>query len=218
MFLDSETSGQVMELLQRTLKDLGQTMVMITHNASDDSLIVAIKLRPAVNTKDNSSAVSAIAITITRLRLLWEDSCCVANSLRICFCLFLQNINYHSFISFPSFICNILSASAATASLCVIITTDHYEKIVQMENVEWADLVLSCSSSSLKNDEFTGIQTELLAPDEGYYCHNKIMPVSGTYPQDSNERIQKIIIMPCLHIICPYLLPNLLQFGIYITF
>ena len=30
--LDSETSGQVMELLQRTLKDLGQTMVMITHN------------------------------------------------------------------------------------------------------------------------------------------------------------------------------------------
>ena len=69
----------------------------------------------------------------------------------------------------------------------VIGTPDHYEKIVQMENVEWADLVLSCSSSSLKNDEFTGIQTELLAPDEGYYCHNKIMPVSGTYPQDSND-------------------------------
>ena len=66
-------------------------------------------------------------------------------------------------------------------------TPAHYEKIVQMENVEWADLVLSCSSSSLKNDEFAGIQTELLAPDEGYYCHNKIIPVSGTYPQEPND-------------------------------
>lgn len=69
----------------------------------------------------------------------------------------------------------------------VIGMSSQYEKIVQMKNVEWADLVLSCSSSSLKNDEFAGIQTELLAPDEGYYWHNKIMPISGTYPQKSND-------------------------------
>ncbi len=44
--LDSETSGQVMELLQRTLKDLGQTMVMITHNeavAAEADRILHIK-------------------------------------------------------------------------------------------------------------------------------------------------------------------------------
>ena len=44
--LDSETSGQVMELLQRTLKDLGQTMVMITHNeavAAEADRILNIK-------------------------------------------------------------------------------------------------------------------------------------------------------------------------------
>lgn len=44
--LDSETSGQVMELLRRTLKDLGQTMVMITHNeavAAEADRILHIK-------------------------------------------------------------------------------------------------------------------------------------------------------------------------------
>jgi len=44
--LDSETSGQVMELLQRNLKDLGQTMVMITHNeavAAEADRILHIK-------------------------------------------------------------------------------------------------------------------------------------------------------------------------------
>ena len=44
--LDSETSGQVMELLQRTLKDLGQTMAMITHNeavAAEADRILHIK-------------------------------------------------------------------------------------------------------------------------------------------------------------------------------
>ncbi len=44
--LDSETSGQVMELLQRTLKDLGQTMVVITHNevvAAEADRILHIK-------------------------------------------------------------------------------------------------------------------------------------------------------------------------------
>ena len=44
--LDWETSGQVMELLQRTLKDLGQTMVMITHNeavAAEADRILHIK-------------------------------------------------------------------------------------------------------------------------------------------------------------------------------
>ena len=44
--LDSETSGEVMELLQRTLKDLGQTMVMITHNeavAAEADRILHIK-------------------------------------------------------------------------------------------------------------------------------------------------------------------------------
>ena len=30
--LDSETSSNVMQLLQKTIKDLGQTMIMITHN------------------------------------------------------------------------------------------------------------------------------------------------------------------------------------------
>lgn len=30
--LDSETGGQVIELFQKTLKDIGQTMIMITHN------------------------------------------------------------------------------------------------------------------------------------------------------------------------------------------
>lgn len=30
--LDSDTGGQVIELFQKTLKDIGQTMIMITHN------------------------------------------------------------------------------------------------------------------------------------------------------------------------------------------
>lgn len=69
----------------------------------------------------------------------------------------------------------------------VIGTYEHYEKIVQIENIEWVDWVQSCSSSSLKNDEFAGIQTELMAPEEGYYYHNKIMPIVGSYPKKQNE-------------------------------
>ncbi len=69
----------------------------------------------------------------------------------------------------------------------VIGTYEHYEKIMQMENIEWVDWVQSCSSSSLKNDEFTGIQTELIAPEEGYYYHNKIIPIVGSYPKKQNE-------------------------------
>lgn len=69
----------------------------------------------------------------------------------------------------------------------VIGTFSHYEQIKQMENVEWADWVQICSSSSLKNDIFAGIQAELLAPDEGFFLHNRITPVTGAYPKQKNE-------------------------------
>ena len=69
----------------------------------------------------------------------------------------------------------------------VIGTAEQFVKIQKMDIVEWADFVQKCSSVSLKNDAFTGIQTELLAPDEGFYQHNGIHIQAGEYPEKETD-------------------------------
>lgn len=71
----------------------------------------------------------------------------------------------------------------------VIGTAEQFVKIQKMDIVEWADFVQSCSSVALKNDAFMGIQTELLAPDEGFYQHNGIRIQLGKYPEKETDII-----------------------------
>lgn len=62
-----------------------------------------------------------------------------------------------------------------------------YKKVVLQEQVEWADFVRKCSMTSLHNDEFAGVQTELLAPDKGFYTHNYISLAKGNFPQEHTQ-------------------------------
>ena len=62
-----------------------------------------------------------------------------------------------------------------------------YEKAVLQEQVEWADFVRKCSTTSLHNDVFAGVQTELLAPDESFYTHNYITLAKGDFPQENTQ-------------------------------
>ncbi|WP_324824770.1 ABC transporter permease [Sinanaerobacter sp. ZZT-01] len=58
-----------------------------------------------------------------------------------------------------------------------------YEKAVLQEEVEWADFVRKCSTTSLHNDAFAGVQTELFAPDKGFYTNNYITLAKGDFPK-----------------------------------
>jgi ABC-type antimicrobial peptide transport system permease subunit len=62
-----------------------------------------------------------------------------------------------------------------------------YEKVVLQEQVEWADFVRKCSTTSLHNDEFAGVQTELFAPDESFYTHNHITLIKGDFPKEKTQ-------------------------------
>lgn len=62
-----------------------------------------------------------------------------------------------------------------------------YEKVVLQEQVEWADFVRKCSTSSLHNDEFAGVQTELFAPDKSFYTHNYIILAKGELPKENTQ-------------------------------
>lgn len=62
-----------------------------------------------------------------------------------------------------------------------------YEKVVLQDQVDWADFVRKCSTTSLHNDVFAGVQTELLAPDESFYTHNYITLAKGDFPKENTE-------------------------------
>lgn len=62
-----------------------------------------------------------------------------------------------------------------------------YEKAVLQEQVEWADFVRKCSTTSLHNDVFAGVQTELLAPDKSFYTHNYVTLAKGDFPKEKTE-------------------------------
>jgi len=62
-----------------------------------------------------------------------------------------------------------------------------YEEAVLQDQVEWADFVRKCSTTSLHNDAFAGIQTELFAPDESFYLHNYITLVKGEFPKEKTH-------------------------------
>jgi len=64
---------------------------------------------------------------------------------------------------------------------------DAYEKTVMKEQVEWVDFVRKCSTTSLHNDMFAGVQTELFAPDESFYTHNYITLVKGDFPREKTH-------------------------------
>lgn len=62
-----------------------------------------------------------------------------------------------------------------------------YEKAVLQEQVEWADFVRKCSTTSLHNDEFAGVQTELFAPDASFYTHNYVTLIKGDFPKEKTQ-------------------------------
>lgn len=62
-----------------------------------------------------------------------------------------------------------------------------YDKVLESGEVSWADFVSKCSTTSLHNDEFAGIQTELLAPDQSFYDHNYVTLIEGIFPKDKTQ-------------------------------
>jgi ABC-type antimicrobial peptide transport system permease subunit len=79
------------------------------------------------------------------------------------------------------------AAPGPGADGALIGSRDTYEKAVMREQVEWADFVRKCSTTSLHNDVFAGVQTELLAPDESFYTHNYITLVKGGFPKEKTQ-------------------------------
>lgn len=66
-------------------------------------------------------------------------------------------------------------------------TRETYDKVLDSSQVEWADFVSKCSTTSLHNDSFAGIQTELLAPDKSFYAHNYIALLQGVFPKTKTQ-------------------------------
>lgn len=64
-----------------------------------------------------------------------------------------------------------------------------YEKIQNMEQVEWAAYVRPCNLGSLHNQEMIGINAVLLAPNQEFYARNNVEIVSGTFPKSADEII-----------------------------
>ncbi|WP_414732830.1 ABC transporter permease [Acetobacterium carbinolicum] len=90
-----------------------------------------------------------------------------------------------------SFFTTMYESSQATpgpgADGALIGTRETYDKALANSQVEWADFVSKCSTTSLHNDDFAGIQTELLAPDESFYTHNYIALIQGVFPKTKTQ-------------------------------
>lgn len=56
-----------------------------------------------------------------------------------------------------------------------------------LPQIQWADMARECSRAGLHNQEFSGMDVRLLAPDEAYYEHNFVKLVEGRFAQNANE-------------------------------
>ncbi|WP_124067750.1 FtsX-like permease family protein [Clostridium sp. E02] len=82
---------------------------------------------------------------------------------------------------------SVQAAPGPGADGALIGTKDQLESVEKKDQVEWADYVQRCSTTSLHNDSFAGIQTELLAPDENFYAHNFISLIKGSFPKKNTQ-------------------------------
>ena len=62
-----------------------------------------------------------------------------------------------------------------------------YERVLEQDEVEWADYVEICSTAGLHNYEFGGIESRLFAPDDSFYRDNHVILSEGRYPQSTSE-------------------------------
>ncbi len=90
-----------------------------------------------------------------------------------------------------SFFTTMYESSQATpgpgADGALIGTRETYDLALNNSQVEWVDFVRKCSTTSLYNDSFAGVQTELLAPDENFYAHNYITLLQGIFPETRTQ-------------------------------
>ena len=80
-----------------------------------------------------------------------------------------------------------LASPGPGADGALIGSEETYEKVLLQDQIAWADYVRKCSTSSLHNDAFTGIQTELFAPDKAFYAHNYITLDKGELPKEHTQ-------------------------------
>lgn len=82
---------------------------------------------------------------------------------------------------------SVQAAPGPGADGALIGTKEQLEEAGKKEQVKWADFVQKCSTTSLHNDLFAGIQTELLAPDDNFYTHNFVSLIKGIFPKKNTQ-------------------------------
>ncbi|MGL6202115.1 MAG: FtsX-like permease family protein [Lachnospiraceae bacterium] len=93
-------------------------------------------------------------------------------------------------ISFTSTILNYGESGQGPGAHGIIYgTKEQSARIKELPQINWADYIKKCSTSSLRNEAFAGQQIWLMAPEESYYQHNYVDLIDGRYPKGSREII-----------------------------
>lgn len=66
-------------------------------------------------------------------------------------------------------------------------TEETQEKLLQLPQIDWADMARECSFAALHNQEFAGMDVRLLAPDKAYFSHNFVDLIEGKFAENANE-------------------------------
>ena len=66
-------------------------------------------------------------------------------------------------------------------------TEETRDKLKELPQIQWADMARECSRAGLHNQEFSGMDVRLLAPDEAYFEHNFVELAEGRFAQNANE-------------------------------
>ena len=61
------------------------------------------------------------------------------------------------------------------------------KKLEALPQIEWADMTKLCTAGTPKNSEFSGMTVKFMGVDEGYYGHNYVDLISGSYPSGNGE-------------------------------
>lgn len=66
-------------------------------------------------------------------------------------------------------------------------TEETRDKLKELPQIQWADMARECSRAGLHNQEFSGMDVRLLAPDESYFEHNFVELTEGRFAQNADE-------------------------------
>lgn len=64
---------------------------------------------------------------------------------------------------------------------------EQFQKIVGMEQVEWANYVRPATVGSLHNKEAVGLTVKVFSPGEGFYDKQQVELVDGRFPENADE-------------------------------